>query len=161
MLFIQLLSFLAKITVLFQIYQQLHLLTVSMLMIFHAITFGSPHKHVWTYAAGYSDNGDYPYYNCPCAKYPGLLPPTFVQEHYYCESGNTEDAHSGTFYKYDALWDGESCSEHNSCCSQPGMPWFFCIIPKRVEGDFEVCICTDQKYVDGAVLVEAMEIYVQ
>lgn len=126
-----------------------------------SITFGSPRKHVWTYAAGYSDNGDYPYYNCPCAKYPGPLPPTFVQEHYYCESGNTEHAGSGTFYKYDALWDGESCSERNSCCSQPGMPWFFRIFPKRVEGDFEVRICTDQKYADEAILVEAMEIYVQ
>lgn len=126
-----------------------------------SITFGKPRKHVWTYAAGLSDNGEYPCCNCPCAKYPGPLPPTFVQEHYYCESGNTESAVASTFYKYDALWDGKKCTEYNNCCSQPGMPWFFRIFPKHVEGDFEVRLCKDQSYQDEGILVEAMEIYVQ
>ena len=126
-----------------------------------SITFGKPRKHVWTYAAGLSDNGEYPCCNCPCAKYPGPLPPTFVQEHYYCESGNTENAVASTFYKFDVLWDGKKCAEHNSCCSQPGMPWFFRIFPKHVKGDFEVRICKDQNYQDEEILVEAMEIYVQ
>lgn len=126
-----------------------------------SITLGNPRKHVWTYAAGLSDNGKYPCCNCPCAKYPGPLPPTFVQEHYYCESGNTEGALSSTFYKNDILWDGKSCAKYNSCCSYPGMPWFFRIFPKCVQGDFEVRICTDQNYHDEGVLVEAMEIYIQ
>lgn len=126
-----------------------------------SITFGKPRKHVWTYAAGLSDNGKYPCCNCPCAKYSGPLPPTFVQEHYYCESGNTENAIASTFYNNDILWDGKLCTEYDNCCSQPGMPWFFRIFPKRVEGDFEVRICTDQNYHDEGILVEAMEIYIQ
>ena len=38
-----------------------------------SITLGNPRKHVWTYAAGISDDYDYPTYNCPCAATPGLL----------------------------------------------------------------------------------------
>ena len=56
-----------------------------------SITYGSPRRHIWTYASGLSD--DYNYgngvYNCPCAKYPGDAPPAFVGVDYYCESGIT------------------------------------------------------------------------
>ena len=55
-----------------------------------SITYGSPRKHIWTYAVGLSDDHNYNgVYNCPCAKYPGTAPPSFVGDHYYCESGNT------------------------------------------------------------------------
>jgi len=40
-----------------------------------SITLGSPRKHVWTYAAGLSDDYNYPTHNCPCAKIPGPSPP--------------------------------------------------------------------------------------
>ena len=41
---------------------------------------------MWTYAVGTSE-----IYGkvCPCAGVPGSIPPSFVGEHYYCESGNT------------------------------------------------------------------------
>ena len=51
------------------------------------ITSGNLCKHVWTYAIGLSDDHDYKEYhpfNCPCAKYPGADPPTYVGNHYYC-----------------------------------------------------------------------------
>ena len=32
-----------------------------------SITIGSPRKHVWTYAAGLTKEGDYPDSNCPCS----------------------------------------------------------------------------------------------
>ena len=47
-----------------------------------SITYGSPRKHIWTYAVGLSD--DYNHNgisNCPCAKYPGPAPPSFVGDH--------------------------------------------------------------------------------
>ena len=68
------------------------------------ITYGSPRKHIWTYAVGLSDDNNYNgNYNCPCAKYPGPAPPSFVGDHYYCESGNT-GKHEYTFYN-DTLWE--------------------------------------------------------
>jgi len=53
-----------------------------------SITLGDPRKHVWTYVAGYSDHGNHPSLNCPCTVHPGPSPPSFVGEHYYCESGD-------------------------------------------------------------------------
>lgn len=44
-----------------------------------SITVGNPRKHVWTYAAGLSDDYNYPKWNCPCAHYPGPDPPAFVE----------------------------------------------------------------------------------
>ena len=44
-----------------------------------SITLGSPRKHVWTYAAGLSDDYDYK------ATIPGPSPPAFVGNDYYCE----------------------------------------------------------------------------
>ena len=55
-----------------------------------SITYGSPRKHIRTYAVGLSDDHSYNGgNNCPCAKYPGRAPPSFAGDHYYCESGNT------------------------------------------------------------------------
>ena len=32
-----------------------------------SITHGDPRQHIWTYAAGLTDNGNYVSWNCPCA----------------------------------------------------------------------------------------------
>ena len=88
-----------------------------------SITFGSPQKHVWTYAAGISDDGHYPNWNCPCAHYPGPDPPNFVSDHYYCESGNGSCFNTDSYYTGDVLWDGKQCvGSNNNCCSNPDMP---------------------------------------
>ena len=73
------------------------------------VTLGNPHKHVWTYAVGFSEvsTGPFSHY-CSCATARGgRAPPSFVDDHYYCESG-----YAGTvsireiFYTCDPLWDG-------------------------------------------------------
>ena len=68
-----------------------------------SITLGIPHKHVWTYAVGLSDDYHYPVYNCHCAAIPGPDPPDFVDDHHYYESGNT-----GTFLQMNTT--------HQTCC---------------------------------------------
>ena len=70
-----------------------------------SITVGNPRKHVWSYAVGFSklyNAGSYKI-NCPCAKYPGVNPQTFVKDHYYCESGSTGYAGLTTFHGSDPL----------------------------------------------------------
>ena len=54
-----------------------------------SITIGKPHRHMWTYAVGLSDDANNLQSNCPCAAVPGPAFPSFIGEHYYCESGNT------------------------------------------------------------------------
>jgi len=128
-----------------------------------SITSGNPRKHVWTYAVGLSDDYKYPQLNCPCAKYPGPDPPTYVGSHYYCESGNT-GTYNGEFamlYTNDLLWDGAGCGSQNSCCYDTGMPWFFRQFSTITTGDIEVRICYDEVFNNEAVVVEQIQLYVQ
>ena len=124
-----------------------------------SITVGSPRKHVWTYAAGYSDGYDSTA-SCPCATHPGHSPPAFVENNYYCESGNAMKPHDSAYYLSDPLWDGGGCGRGNGCCAQIGMPWFYRKLPVSVAEDFEVRICKDQHHSDEDVAVEKMELYV-
>ena len=126
-----------------------------------SITYGSPRKHLWTYAGGVSDNANYPSWNCPCAKYPGPSPPVFVENNYYCESGNSGGLNFRPIYVNDPLWDGEGCGTGNNCCAQPGMPWFCRTLPQEVEGDIEVRLCANQAYYDEDMFLELLEIYIQ
>ena len=126
-----------------------------------SITSGNPRKHVWTYAVGLSDDGNYPQHNCPCAKYPGPDPPTYVASNYYCESGNTAVSESSKLYTDDPLWDGAGCLPENSCCYDAGMPWFFHRFSKATNGNIEVRICHDQTFSDEGIAIEQLQLYVQ
>ena len=87
-----------------------------------------------------SDDYNYTYVNCPCAKSLGPAPPTYVGSHYYCESGNTGvfTGKHDILYNNDPLWDGVGCLPENSCCYDAGMPWFFHQFPSTITGDIEV-----------------------
>ena len=125
-----------------------------------SITHGFPRKHIWTYAVGLSD--DYNYggtNNCPCAKYPGPSPPSFVRDHYYCESGNT-GVHENIVYTNDPLWDGEGCGAGNNCCSQSGMPWFCRELPMETDDDIEVRLCANERITNEDIYLEILEIYI-
>ena len=124
-----------------------------------SITYGSPRKHIWTYASGVSDNTDGGgRYTCPCALYPGFAPPSFVGDNQYCESGNV-GGFTGVVYDDDPLWDGDGCGEGNNCCAQPGMPWFCRSLPLEIEDDIEVRFCGNEGAED--VYVELLELYIQ
>ena len=127
-----------------------------------SISLGSPRKHVWTYAAGPSDNyNGNGKYMCPCAKFPGPSPPAFVGNDYYCESGSVGRADGNTYYLLDPLWDGRGCTSGNGCCAQIGMPWFYRKLPVSVAEDFEVRICKDQSHSDENIAIEKLELYVK
>jgi len=53
-----------------------------------SITYGHPRKHIWTYAVGLSEDHDYHsrdnVYSCPCGKYSGTTPPSYIGNDYYC-----------------------------------------------------------------------------
>ena len=125
-----------------------------------SITLGLPRKHVWTYAAGLSDDFNYPLYNCPCATHPGPRPPAFVGNHYYCESGDVGTLNAVPFYLSDPLWDGAGCSSGNGCCAQIGMPWFYRKLLMPYSNDFEVRICKDGPDSDEDIAIEKLELFV-
>ena len=92
-----------------------------------SITLGSPRKHVWTYAVGFSETGSTALtHNCSCAATPGGVPPSFIGHDYYCESGfvgaGTTTAVCNTS---DPLWDSSGCVLSNTnCCVDANIPWF-------------------------------------
>ena len=56
-----------------------------------SITHGQPRRHIWSYVASLSENStEHPGGNCPCSLQPGVSPPSFVRNNYYCESANPE-----------------------------------------------------------------------
>ena len=127
-----------------------------------SITYGTPRRHIWTYAIGHTDKAQDDLGNCPCSQYPGKLPPSFVHDNYYCESGTlTTGSSYGTYYTSDPVWDGKGCSKENNCCSEPSLPWFYRQIPLTANKDVETRICRDEVFANEDVLVRELQLYVQ
>ena len=127
-----------------------------------SITYGTPRKHIWTYAIGHSDgsNGGSTV-NCPCSQTSGPLPPSFVHNNYYCESGTMVQPDRTDYFPDDPVWDGKGCSSHNSCCSAPSLPWFYRQIPRTANDDIETRICNDAGATWEDVLIGELKLYVQ
>ena len=127
-----------------------------------SITLGQPRKHVWTYAIGYSDDGSFSNFNCPCAATPGVNAAVFVLNNYYCESGNVGDTSVDDYHTHDPLWDGYECiGDNNNCCANVGLPWFYRQFPITQEEDIEVRMCRDQAYSNEGVLLDQLQLFVQ
>ena len=126
-----------------------------------SITHGDPRQHIWTYAAGLTDNGNYPIYNCPCAVIPGKVSPSFVGNSYYCESGAIGSYDTNTYHLSDPLWDGAGCSTNNTCCSNTNQPWFYHQLSGITQDDIEVRICRNNLFTNEGTLVDILELYIQ
>ena len=129
-----------------------------------SVTHGLPRNHIWTFAAGVSEGGySGQGWNCPCSN-PGhpdnVLPPSFVGNNYYCESGNP--GNGLLFYHLfsdDPLWDGQQCE--GQCCSNgKSPPWFSVDLPNSTTDDIEVRICIAQPDFDD-IEIQLLELYVQ
>ena len=131
-----------------------------------SVTYGSRRNHIWTFAAGLSElNGVSNVDNCPCSDSPGAaLPPSFVGNHYFCESANTDEEEvlqTNRLYTEDKLWDGKQCDNEGTCCTNSSPPWFSVELPDTTADDIEVRICCDEGLDNENVLIELLEFYVQ
>ena len=129
-----------------------------------SVTHGLPRNHIWTFAAGLSEGGyTNQAWNCPCSN-PGhpdnVLPPSFVGNNYYCESGNPASMYIlDHLYSDDPLWDGQQCE--GQCCSNgKSPPWFSVELPNQTTDDIEVRICIAQQSFDD-IEIQLLELYVQ
>jgi hypothetical protein len=117
-----------------------------------SITYGSPRTHIWTYSAGVTEGThQYPRADCPCAvsSSEGRAAPTFIGNHYYCESGNRTTSpfdFAGHLYDSDPIWDGQACE--GQCCIGKSPPWFSVALSSPTADDIEVRICGDQTVCD-------------
>ena len=121
-----------------------------------SLTHGSPLQHIWTFAAGYSENSPTSTSVCPCdATYSISIPP-FVGGDYFCESGRNSRLPS---YFYDPLWDGQSCGSSSTCCSFNNPPYFTKQLPSPTSDPIEARLC--RYYSNEYTSVEFMELYVK
>ena len=132
-----------------------------------SITYGypGPRMHIWTFAAGRSDNPRNRNHGCPCITNYTLLIPEFVQDDYFCESGTTAGNQGGNrLYDEDPLWDGEECASAD-CCQFNNPPWFCKQLNETVSGEIEVRIITfvgDVSFIDTEdTPIALLELYVQ
>lgn len=126
-----------------------------------SITAGNLYQHIWTYAAGLTENGTTNAdFNCPCATRVGQAPPSYVGMNYYCESGTIDQFMSAMVYLNDTLWDGEGCISGNCCNSSSLQPWFYRQLSDDVsQQDIEVRLCSTSDR--AATLVDQLELYIQ
>ena len=128
-----------------------------------SITRGSPRQHVWTLANGLFDsNNSYPQWMCPCSTGSTQTVPSFVGNHYFCESGNNGSNWSDILYTSDPLWDGQGCgSLESSCCNVPGIPWFHRDYGSTTTTDYiELRVCGNQESANEDSPVSFYGIYV-
>ena len=128
-----------------------------------SITHGaSPRKHIWTYAAGYSDVGiTSPIATCPCTG-GGSSPPPFVASDYYCESGVNTGSWTHVLHPNDPLWDGQDCNGlERTCCDPPNLPWFCKELPGPTTDDLEFRICGDEMLSNEDTPIDLVQLYIQ
>ena len=128
-----------------------------------SITHGSPRMHIWTYAAGYTEES--PSHGltstCPCTGH-GRSPPNFVGSDYYCESGLDHPRVPFTFYPNDVLWDGQGCDGlERTCCDLSNFPWFCKELPQSTTDELEVRICGNSRLSDEDIPINLVQLYIQ
>ena len=132
-----------------------------------SITYGTnPHKHIWTYAAGISEQ-ETNFDSCPCnTGFNGSRNPaaTFIGSHYYCESGNPLTYPSSPIlYADDPLWDGHQCNglEGPCCPANSAMPWFYRSLDTHTNDDIELRLCSNRLPEYEEVPLDIIELYIK
>ena len=123
-----------------------------------SITYGSPRKHVWTYAASYrqfipnSPHGSL----CPSTG-SGTGPWSFVGDNYFCSSGNPGPGWSAKLYSQYPLW-----SNIQGKCSFCGKNVLsFCVeLEASTSDDLELRVCTNERLDNEDIRIETIDFYV-
>ena len=130
------------------------------------VTHGMPRTHIWTFAAGATEASIMDYTtNCPCANPAAtnrVFPPSFVNDNYFCESGNPGEGLGARtqFFANDSLWDGRQCE--GECCSNgKSPPWFSVNLTNPTTDDIEVRICGNEGTDNEDTPIQLLEIYIQ
>ena len=127
-----------------------------------SLTHGPPgtRQHIWSFAAGLSEPGGL--HSCPCVG--GRAAPSYVENDYFCESGNPSTTWASVLYASDPLWDGQGCGSPPCCelSSPPGttVPWFCKQLSQATTDDIEVRICGNEDTSNEDVPVELIELYI-
>lgn len=127
-----------------------------------AITYGSPRKHIWSFAASLCEGCRF----CPCTNntYANYVAPPWVGDSFFCESGTPTVPRppfpEDLFFEEDPLWDGKGCENGEICCKFNDPPWFVKELNETTNADVEVRNCGTINSTQD-VPVELIEVYIQ
>ena len=137
-----------------------------------SLTHGVPgsRQHIWSFVGTLYDQDPYYYdavHNCPCTNTAVPWPyheiiPSFINNSYFCDTGNPGPGHNFTrYYTDDPLWDGQGCGVNSTCCEFNTPPWFCTSLPQPTNDNLELRNC----YADGSSvedkIITLIEIYVK
>lgn len=131
------------------------------------LTYGTPSKHIWTFAVGASESRDTEQAErkrCPCDLEIDDRPnvPGFVADHYFCEAQNEIFPTSGNerfrLYSEDILWDGDNCLSTSNCCEFNRPPYFIRDLGETTSSGIDARICFRNSGSD--IAIEIVELYV-
>ena len=125
------------------------------------LTYGYSHHHIWSFAAGTSQTlqGEY---TCPCNSVSSAVPPPYIVNDYFCDSGQEDSRWASSIYlTNDPLWDGEGCVEGNGCCQFNSPPWFCKDLPQSTTEDIELRLCSGGNINEKGTPFELVELYTQ
>ena len=134
-----------------------------------SITRGQPPRsHIWTYAVGLNanpTNSGWRKNNCPCTKLGTTATlPNFLQNDYYCDSGNPSGNSFINSHLYpDQLWDnsGHSCVSGSTCCHNPNQPWFKKKLGQTTNDDVEFRWCMPDNGWSMVTATRSVELYIR
>ena len=127
-----------------------------------SITRGSPRKHIWSLAVGYSESTANVPHGCPCntGASSSVRPAPFVGNDFYCESGYSGGI-STKFGVADPLWDKKLCRGREApCCNRPLLPWFLKRIGSTTTDSLEMRLCIDEGVANENIGIDQYEFYV-
>ena len=128
-----------------------------------SLTYGNPRQHIWSFIAAFNEQAEshYSAVSCYCTNRNsrGPLPPSFVGQDYFCNTGNQPP---GPFQFLDSpLWDGAGCGPTNECCTFHNPPWFYKSLAQGTSDNIEMRVCRDEVSTNEDVLIESVDIYVR
>ena len=113
-----------------------------------------PRQHIWSFAA--SLGASY----CPC-QHADAPHPSFVGNHYFCETNFESGLDVGTFNLDNPLWDGTDCFPDDTCCAFNSPPWFSRALANATSDDIEVRLCGFTSVSNYSTPVSMLDLYVQ
>ena len=127
-----------------------------------SLTHGNPRQHIWTFAAALDEttisNSDTS--KCLCISNGAPIPPGFVGDDYFCDTGSSGPIPSTSTFFPDPLWDGAGCGSTSTCCSFNTPPWFYKDVGSTTD-DIEMRLCRDEDRSNEDIAIQITEIYVQ
>ena len=122
--------------------------------------------HIWSFVgATYEQSTSYRTdVTCPCTNIQitwSRQIPSFINNNYFCDTGNPGPSTSHTAFYNDTLWDGQGCGSTSSCCTFNTPPYFSRTLKESTSDALEIRNCyADPSYGEDK-LITLIDIYVK